>query len=103
MSHTPRFLVAAALGFASLGFAVAPSHAAAKFDAKGFFAANCAACHGATGTGGMGPNLTKVEAKGDKFISNRILNGSPAKGMPPFKGRLSPAELKALVAYVKSL
>jgi cytochrome c oxidase cbb3-type subunit 3 len=87
---------------AALGFHT-PASAAAKFDAKGFFAQNCAACHGAKGQGGMGPNLSKVEAKGDKFIAERIKKGSSAKGMPPFESRLKGDELKALVAYVKSL
>jgi cytochrome c oxidase cbb3-type subunit 3 len=102
MSFTTRFLVVAALGFVSLGVGAMPSTAAAKFDAKSFFAANCAACHGAKGQGGMGPNLTKVEKKGDKFMTNRIEKGSP-KGMPPFAGRLKANEIKDLVTYVKSL
>lgn len=77
--------------------------AAGNVDAKAIFAQKCSPCHGATGGGGMGPNLTNVEAKGDAFIKNRIENGSPAKGMPPFKGQLKPEEIDALVAYVKSL
>lgn len=72
------------------------------FDAAKFFGANCASCHGAAGQGGFGPNLTGVDAKGDAFIANRITKGSP-KGMPPFEGRLTADELKALVGFVKGL
>jgi mono/diheme cytochrome c family protein len=70
---------------------------------KAIFAQKCSGCHGANGGGGMGPALGNVEAKGDAFIKNRITNGSPEKGMPPFKDQLKPAEIDALVAYVKSL
>ncbi|MDB5097343.1 MAG: blue (type 1) copper domain protein [Cyanobacteria bacterium RYN_339] len=81
----------------------APTPAAgATFDAKAFFTGHCIACHGPLGAGGFGPDLRPVEAKGDDFIRNRIKTGSP-KGMPPFASQLSPADLDALVAFVKSL
>ena len=108
MFHFNRLLAAAVLGAIALGAASpalaakAPAKAPAKFDAKAYFASNCAGCHGAKGEGTMAPNLQKVEAKGDKFIAHRITNGSPEKGMPPF-AQLSAAELKALTAYVKTL
>lgn len=70
--------------------------------AKAFFQARCIGCHGAGGTGGFGPDLRKVEAKGDAFITERIAKGSP-KGMPPFEQQLTSAELGDLVAYVKRL
>lgn len=72
-------------------------------DAKALFAARCQACHGAGGTGGMGPNLTQVDKKGDDLIRATILKGRPDKGMPAFEGQLKPAELDAVVAYVKAL
>lgn len=70
--------------------------------AEAFFASRCAGCHGAAGQGAFGPDLTKVEGKGDAAISKRILEGSP-KGMPPFAGQLSDGELADLVTYVKGL
>jgi mono/diheme cytochrome c family protein len=99
MSFSTRLLAATALGMVALGTAAWPAYSA-KFDAKAYYSSNCAMCHGATGQGAMGPNLKKVEAKGDKFIATRITKGSP-KGMPPFK--LGAADLKALTTYVKSL
>ena len=62
---------------------------------------NCAACHGASGEGAVGPSLKGVEAKGDDYIRETILNG---KGqMPAFKGQIEGAQLDALITYVKSL
>jgi cytochrome c551 len=75
--------------------------AAAGDGAAVFTKNNCAACHGAKGEGAVGPNLTKVEAKGDDYIRTTILNGKGA--MPAFKGQIEGAQLDALVAYVKSL
>jgi hypothetical protein len=45
--------------------------------------------------------VTRVEAKGDDFIRNRIKTGSP-KGMPSFANQLAPTELDALIVFVKS-
>ncbi|MNS22210.1 Cytochrome c [compost metagenome] len=103
-------MVTAALGLGALGLFLAPAASLAKdapapaptFEAKAFFGANCAGCHGAAGEGGFGPNLKKVEAKGDKFIAERLTQGSP-KGMPAYAEQLSAGDLKALTAYVKKL
>jgi len=70
--------------------------------AKAFFQGRCIGCHAKGGTGGFGPNLRKVDLKGDAFIANRIATGSP-KGMPPFEHQLTASELGDLVEYVKSL
>lgn len=105
-----HLLLTAALGLGALGLALSPAASLAKdaatpapkFDAKAFFGTTCAGCHGAAGEGTFGPNLKKVEAKGDKFIAERIRKGSP-KGMPPYEDQLSAADLKALTAFVKKL
>ncbi len=70
--------------------------------AKAYFASRCASCHGGLGQGGFGPDLRGVEAKGDGFISKRIVEGSP-KGMPPFAGQIAGQELADLIAFVKGL
>lgn len=80
----------------------ATQQAAASGDGAAVYTKNnCAACHGAKGEGAVGPNLQKVEAKGDELIRTTILNGKGA--MPAFKGQIEGAQLDALVAYVKSL
>jgi mono/diheme cytochrome c family protein len=86
--------------------AAATTTTAAAGDAaqgKTIFANRCQACHGANGSGGMGPKLADVDKKGDAYIKNTVLKGHPDKGMPSFEGQLQPAEIDAVVAYVKAL
>lgn len=67
------------------------------------FQANCAACHGATGQGGVGPKLAGISLKHSqsevaKFIAH------PASGMPNlFPGTLSAQDVADVAAYVRSL
>jgi cytochrome c5 len=64
------------------------------------FSANCATCHGSGGSGGFGPRLI-----GNTLSTTQIrtqVNGGGG-GMPPFAGRLSSAEISAVVGYVASL
>jgi quinohemoprotein ethanol dehydrogenase len=67
---------------------------------KEVFAEECSVCHGATGHGGNGgPDLTTMpKAKEQKGAEEQVTNGGG--GMPPFKGVLSPAEIKNVAAYV---
>jgi mono/diheme cytochrome c family protein len=73
---------------------------------KDLFKNNCARCHGETGTGGKGPNLTteKKQAKwkdSDEKLVNKITKGG--FGMPKFGKKLMPEEIKAIAAYVRTL
>ena len=67
---------------------------------KPIFAANCATCHGASGTGGNGgPNLTAIpSAKNLQVVIGQVTNGGG--GMPPFKGSLTPAQIRNVASYV---
>lgn len=68
------------------------------------FATSCAACHGADGSGGRGPNLvrrTLWHPLSDNDIFHTIRNGVPGADMPPTK--LSDAETWDLVAFIHSL
>src|SRR5262249_60058574 len=67
------------------------------------FADTCAACHGADAKGDNGPNLTTLWAAGatDERIAETIRRGVPGSVMPP--SRASGAEIRAIVAYLKSL
>lgn len=86
---------------------------------------NCASCHGANAQGA--PNWTEPDARGnlpppphddsghtwrhgDAELAAIIRNGmrdvfnkTPELTMPPFKDRLSDAEIAAVIAYFKSL
>ena len=65
------------------------------------FMNNCAHCHGTDARGDEGPDLhgvTKSDAKIASFIKNGI------KGeMPKFGQKLSDADVKTLIAYIRSL
>ena len=87
---------------------VASSGAAFGADAAALWAQNCASCHGKDGSGAtaMGKKLgvkdySKDQGFSDAEAANVIKNG---KGkMKAYKDKLSDGDVKALVAYVRSL
>ena len=90
-----------------LAMMLASSGAAFAADASALWAQNCAACHGKDGSGNtaMGKKLgvkdyTTSQSFSDAEAANVIKTG---KGkMKGFGGKLSDADVKALVAYVRS-
>lgn len=75
-------------------------------EGKRIFAANCIACHGAVGQGGIGPNLTDdywIHGGKPSQIAKTIATGVPEKGMPTWKGVLSPADIRHAAAFVVSI
>ena len=91
-----------------LAFLIASSGAAFGADAGTLWAQHCASCHGKDGSGNtaMGKKLgvkdyTKEQSFSDTEAANVIKSG---KGkMKAYKDKLSDADVKALVAYVRSL
>ena len=77
---------------------------AAKPNGKQVFAsAGCSSCHtlkaaGATGT--VGPNLDQLKPS-KPVVAHQVEVGGGA--MPAFKGRLTPAQIDAVAAYVASV
>jgi cytochrome c oxidase cbb3-type subunit 3 len=72
---------------------------------KVLFDALCVTCHGFEGTGGSGPPLNRpklVNAPDDAALRVIISDGIPNRGMPRVR-RTIESELRALVAYVRSL
>lgn len=72
---------------------------------KATYTAQCAACHGQTGAGAIGPNLTDATwlyGGTGSAIAKTITEGT-AKGMPPFKSSLSATQVADLAAYVHGL
>lgn len=70
------------------------------------FVRSCAPCHGEHAQGLIGPNLTDdrwLHGGSVEQIFQTVAKGWPAKGMPPWGRALKPAELAALVSYVRSL
>mgnify|MGYP003574054404 CR=1 FL=1 len=74
---------------------------------------NCLACHAANGKdidgpGSMGPKLSGLSYWPDEALYNKIYNPydtNPISQMPAFgkSGWLSDGEIKALVAYLKTI
>jgi mono/diheme cytochrome c family protein len=63
------------------------------------FASNCAGCHGADGTGGVGPDLTTLAAAADEAtVVKQVTNGGQI--MPSFSGTLSSQQIQDVAAYV---
>ena len=66
---------------------------------KTVFADNCAGCHGVSGTGGNGPDLTAIpSAKDEAAVLKQVQNGGG--GMPAFEGTLTQKQIQDVTAYV---
>ena len=103
-----KIFVVAAIVIASAGVGAG--------DAKVTWVQNCASCHGKDGSGNttMGKKLgvkdyrdAKVQAAfSDAEVERAIKEGVKTNGketMKPFGSKLSDADIKALVAYIRSL
>ncbi len=108
-------VVGAVAGFAlASGGAVSSAHAA---DGKAIYQKLCSSCHGASGHGdgvvaaSLNPkpsNLVEImSAKGGDYVKKVATKGGAAVGksamMPAVASALSPEELDAMIAYIKSL
>lgn len=70
------------------------------------YRANCVSCHGASGEGLVGPNLTDDHWKNVRVLTDvaRVITDGAAGGsMPSWKNRLHPNEVVLVSAYVASL
>ena len=70
------------------------------------YKANCVACHGQAGEGGVGPNLTDeywIHGGGIKNIFKTIKYGVPAKGMISWQAQLKPADIQQVASFILSL
>lgn len=70
------------------------------------YLANCGACHGDKGQGGVGPNLTDAYWLHGGSISDvfkSIKYGWVDKGMKPWKDDFSPTQIAQLASYIESL
>lgn len=70
------------------------------------YATRCAPCHGATGGGVIGPNLTDDNwVHGGSLVEIKavIENGVTEKGMLAWKSMLSQDDIRALVVFIRSI
>jgi cytochrome c oxidase cbb3-type subunit III len=80
------------------------SPATAAPDGAALYARNCAVCHGAKGTGGIGVPLALPSFQtliSDDYLRLTIQIGRPGRVMPAF-GNLNKAEVDAIVGHMRS-
>jgi cytochrome c oxidase cbb3-type subunit 3 len=73
---------------------------------KKIYAINCASCHMPEGQGSIGPNLTDdywIHGGSITDIYKIVKNGVPEKGMISWAPVLSPAQIRDVAFYIKSL
>jgi mono/diheme cytochrome c family protein len=74
---------------------------------ESIFSATCSACHGESGSGGIGPAINSQQfltRKSDEQIRTAIVNGGrrPGSLMPAFGDRMTSVEIDALVKFVRA-
>ncbi len=79
-------------------------------DAAGLYKSNCAICHGTDGTGktptGKALKVRDLRSADVQRMSDKELFAVIADGkekMPPFKSKLSQADIDALIAFIRQL
>ncbi len=80
--------------------------AAGILDGQELFKNNCAACHGNSGEGNVGPNLTDsywLHGGSLNEVFKSVKYGWPAKGMKSWQSDLSPSQIKNVVSYIHSI
>jgi mono/diheme cytochrome c family protein len=97
-----KWLICIALLSMILALALPPIAAA---DAAADYKAKCAGCHGADGSksmmGAKPLNGSDVQGMSDADLNTAITDG---KGkMPGYKGKLTDAQIKDLVGYIRTL
>lgn len=73
---------------------------------KTVFDANCAACHGMMGEGGVGPNMTDeywIHGGGVQNVFKTIKYGVPEKGMISWQSQLRPTDMHRVASYIITL
>jgi cytochrome c oxidase cbb3-type subunit 3 len=73
---------------------------------KDLYLNNCAACHGRSGEGTVGPNLTDeywLHSGGVKDIFKTIKYGWPDQGMKSWKDDFSPVQIAQITSFIKTL
>lgn len=73
---------------------------------KSIYDANCLACHGANGEGGVGPNLTDdyfIHGSSIEDYVKVITYGVAEKGMIPWEKSLSKKQIIQVASYINTL
>lgn len=108
---TSAWVASGALGFGQdpSDKAASPAKAAdpaALAEGQSLFRGLCSGCHGGSGRGGKGPDLTDerwIHGNRDEDIAHVIQNGVPKTTMKKMGEALKEEQIKKLVAYIRSL
>ncbi len=87
------------------GATAATPQAAPAINGEEVFLRNCAACHGSSGEGGVGPPLHDnafIQGASDEELLALLLQGRAGTAMMAFQGQLTQPELDALLALLRS-
>jgi len=85
---------------------VTMADAAGIAEGQKIFQSTCFACHGAKGEGGVGPNLTDgywLHGGTINDVFKTIKYGVTDKGMQAWEKTYSPAQIKNIASYIKTL
>jgi mono/diheme cytochrome c family protein len=78
-----------------------PAGAADMAKGRSVYTQYCLACHGDRGTGGHGGGMTLVNIAGDvQKLADTAWAGR--NGMPPFRGMLTPEQLRDVSNYISA-
>jgi putative heme-binding domain-containing protein len=86
--------------------APAPSDPVLLAEGQALFRGLCSGCHGGSGRGGKGPDLTDgrwIHGGTDDDIARVIQNGVPRTTMKKLGDALKPDQIRKLIAYIRSL
>jgi cytochrome c553 len=73
---------------------------------QALFTHYCAVCHGSTGEGASGPDLTNPlwqSSITDRELGNTVRDGIRGTTMPAFRTNLQPAEVQSLIEHLRTL
>jgi len=90
----------------SKGVAPAPPDPIVLAEGQALFRGLCSGCHGGSGRGGKGPDLTDgrwIHGGTDDEIAHVIQNGVPRTTMKKLGDALKPDQIRKLIAYIRSL
>jgi putative heme-binding domain-containing protein len=83
-----------------------PHDAAYLAEGQALFRGLCSGCHGGSGRGGKGPDLTDtrwIHGDKDEDIAGVIANGVPKTTMKKLGDALKPDQIRKVIAYIRSL
>ncbi len=75
-------------------------------EGKSLFVAKCSPCHGKSGEGIVGPNLTDeywLHGGGIKNVFKSIKYGIPQKGMIAWEAQLNPTDIQKVASYILTI